>query len=70
MVALPQYLTIEDYLQLEAESPIKHEYIDGQVYAMAGASDSHVTISLFPALLQVSKASSLLDTCSNPRYRH
>ncbi|MBE9069962.1 Uma2 family endonuclease [Leptolyngbya cf. ectocarpi LEGE 11479] len=46
MVALPQHLTVEDYLQLEAESPIKHEYIDGQVYAMAGASDSHATISL------------------------
>ncbi|MEM6253511.1 MAG: Uma2 family endonuclease [Cyanobacteria bacterium P01_D01_bin.156] len=47
MVALSeQYLSVDDYLRLEAESPIKHEYIDGQVYAMAGASDSHVTISL------------------------
>ncbi|MEO0349094.1 MAG: Uma2 family endonuclease [Cyanobacteria bacterium P01_A01_bin.15] len=53
MVELPQYLTIEDYLKLEAESPVKHEYVDGQVYAMAGASDSHVTIAgnLFAALL-------------------
>lgn len=47
MVALPdQYLSANDYLRLEAESPIKHEYIDGKVYAMAGASDSHVTIAL------------------------
>ncbi|MEM8612864.1 MAG: Uma2 family endonuclease [Cyanobacteria bacterium P01_H01_bin.105] len=46
MVALPQYLTIEDYLQLEAESPVKREYVEGQVYAMAGASDSHATIAL------------------------
>lgn len=46
MVALPQHLTIEDYLQLEAESPVKHEYVDGQVYAMAGASDSHATSAL------------------------
>ena len=44
MVALPQYLSVDDYLRLEAESPIKHEYIDGKVYAMAGANDSHVTI--------------------------
>lgn len=47
MVALPdQSLSVDAYLQLEAKSPIKHEYIDGKVYAIAGASDSHVTIAL------------------------
>lgn len=47
MVALPeQYLSVDDYLRLEAKSLIKHEYIDGKAYAMAGASDSHVTIAL------------------------
>ena len=47
MIASPQqpYLTPEEYLQIEAQSPIKHEYIDGQTYAMAGASDPHVTIA-------------------------
>lgn len=45
MVASPQRLTAEDYLQLEAESSIKHEYLDGEVYAAAGASDNHVTIA-------------------------
>ncbi|MBE9113082.1 Uma2 family endonuclease [Nodosilinea sp. LEGE 07298] len=45
MVASSQYLTPEDYLQLETESPVKHEYFDGEVYAMAGASDGHVTIA-------------------------
>ncbi|NMF82447.1 Uma2 family endonuclease [Nodosilinea sp. P-1105] len=45
MVASPQYLTPEDYLQLEAESAVKHEYLDGDIYAMAGASDAHVTIA-------------------------
>lgn len=45
MIASPQYLTSDDYLQLEAESRIKHEYIDGEAYAMAGASDHHVTIA-------------------------
>lgn len=39
------YLSPEDYLQQEALSPVKHEYIQGQVYAMAGASDAHVTIA-------------------------
>lgn len=41
-----QYLSVEDYLRLEADSPIKHEYIDGRVYAMAGATDGHATIAL------------------------
>jgi len=45
MVASPQYLTPEDYLQLEAESAVKHEYLDGDIYAMAGANDAHVTIA-------------------------
>jgi Uma2 family endonuclease len=47
MIASPQtpYISPEEYLQAEEHSPIKHEYRDGEVYAMAGASDSHVTIS-------------------------
>ncbi len=45
MIASPQHLTLDDYLQLEAQSPVKHEYIDGEAYAMAGASDVHVTIA-------------------------
>ena len=36
----------DEYLRLEAESPIKHEYVNGEVYAMAGATDAHVTIAL------------------------
>ncbi|MEB3829386.1 Uma2 family endonuclease [Phormidium sp. CCY1219] len=39
------YLSPEDYLKGEENSPIKHEYIDGNIYAMAGASDAHVTIA-------------------------
>lgn len=39
------YIPPEEYLTQEKLSPIKHEYIDGQVYAMAGASDAHVTIA-------------------------
>ncbi|MCL1465941.1 Uma2 family endonuclease [Argonema galeatum] len=42
----PNYISPEEYLAGEELSPIKHEYICGQVYAMAGASDPHVTISL------------------------
>jgi len=39
------YITPEEYLQLELQADAKHEYIDGYAYAMAGASDSRVTIS-------------------------
>lgn len=35
----------EDYLAREAKSAIKHEYRDGEVVAMAGATDTHVTIA-------------------------
>ena len=46
MIALSQpSLTPDDYLRLEADSPTKHEYIDGEMFAMAGASDGHVTIA-------------------------
>lgn len=44
-------LTPEAYLQLEADREIKHEYIDGEIYAMAGATDTHVTIALNLAVL-------------------
>ncbi len=42
----------EDYLAWEAEQAEKHEYIAGEVFAMAGASDAHVTVAgnLFAAL--------------------
>ncbi|MDZ8085677.1 MAG: Uma2 family endonuclease [Nostoc sp. DedQUE12b] len=38
------YISPEEYLEGEKFSEIKHEYIDGQVYAMARASDAHVTV--------------------------
>ncbi len=39
-------LTPEAYLEWEKQQDIKHEYIAGEVYTMAGASDIHVTIAL------------------------
>jgi Uma2 family endonuclease len=45
------YISPEEYLESEKISEIKHEYIDGQVYAMAGASDAHVTVSMNVSML-------------------
>ncbi|NET38982.1 MAG: Uma2 family endonuclease [Cyanothece sp. SIO1E1] len=39
------YFTPEDYLAIERISPIKHEYLQGQMVAMAGASKAHVMIT-------------------------
>src|SRR4051812_41592441 len=39
-------ISIEDYLGGELHSSIKHEYLGGQVYAMAGASNGHNLIAM------------------------
>ncbi len=33
--------THADYVRLERDSPIKHEYCDGEIYAMAGGTAAH-----------------------------
>lgn len=39
MIANPQRLTPGEYLALETESSVKHEYRNGVVWARAGTSD-------------------------------
>jgi Uma2 family endonuclease len=38
-------LSAEDYLEMELNSPIKHEYVAGEIFAMTGTSDSHNLIA-------------------------
>jgi len=40
------WIAPEDYLEGEKSSETRHEYIDGAVYAMAGASDDHNRIAI------------------------
>jgi len=32
-----EYISPEEYLRLEAQSPVRHEYVAGQMFAMTGA---------------------------------
>jgi Uma2 family endonuclease len=38
-------LSADDYLAIEARSNVRHEFIGGQMFAMAGASDAHNVIA-------------------------
>jgi Uma2 family endonuclease len=40
------YISEEDYLASEELSPVKREYVDGHVFAMAGATNAHNVITL------------------------
>ncbi len=51
--ATPQQLmSVEEFLEFERNSPVKHEYVGGHVYAMVGVSRRHSRISgnIFAAL--------------------
>lgn len=37
----PRRYTPEEYFALEERSEVRHEYFEGEVFAMAGASKSH-----------------------------
>lgn len=47
MATLPatkQRLTLDDYARIEAESDVKHEFYDGEVFAMAGGTARHARL--------------------------
>jgi len=52
MVAVNAYFNPDEYLAIEANNPVRHEYRYGLVYAMAGSSQEHtdIAINLFTIL--------------------
>ncbi|MGY6529620.1 MAG: Uma2 family endonuclease [Cyanobacterium sp.] len=47
-----QQYTIEEYLELESQAEVRHEYIDGEILEMAGGTTNHnlVTGNIYIAL--------------------
>src|SRR5262245_12178622 len=51
-VAEQNYVSVQEYLEGEKVSEVRHEYFDGEVWAMAGASDEHELVAMnFAAIL-------------------
>lgn len=46
LVVRQRVISIDEYLEGELHSDIRHEYLAGEVYAMAGAGEKHNRISL------------------------
>ncbi|MFO8027784.1 MAG: Uma2 family endonuclease, partial [Opitutales bacterium] len=46
------FITVDEYIEGELHSEVRHEYIGGQVYAMSGGSEAHNVLSgnLYAAL--------------------
>ncbi len=40
----PEHISVEDYLEGELISEVKHEYLGGQVHAMAGGTSRHAAL--------------------------
>ena len=41
-----EQISADDYLHVEKVAKVKHEYLDGRIYAMAGASERHNRIAV------------------------
>ena len=44
--AAHRLFTFDEYVRLEEDSRTKHEFLDGQVWAMAGGSPEHAAVSM------------------------
>ena len=68
----PEYnYTERDYWQIEEDSTIKHEFWDGQIYAMAGATPKHndITGNVFASFHRQLRGSSCVPRTSEQRVK-
>jgi Uma2 family endonuclease len=67
----PLYITPEDYLAAEEISPIRHEYRDGEVFAMTGGTQNHamIVLNLATALKNHLRGSSCRTFAENMKTR-
>jgi len=63
MIAIPQprYLTAKEYLEWESQQETRHEYCDGEVFAMAGGTKNHDELAFNVRRLLIDKVES--DGC-------
>ena len=45
MVAPSRHYTLEDYLSVEEMSVVRHEFLNGEIFAMAGGTPEHAALS-------------------------
>jgi Uma2 family endonuclease len=50
-----QSMTEAEYLEFERASDTKHEYLDGRIYEMVGASENHNLICIYTSAALISK---------------
>jgi len=43
---IASWSSVEDYIAAEQRSDVRHEYVGGAVYAMAGGSDEHIALCM------------------------
>lgn len=50
-------MTVEEYLALEETSTVRHEYIDGHIYALAGVTNRHddIVVNVITSFRQASR---------------
>ncbi|HAZ48369.1 MAG TPA: hypothetical protein DDW76_14575 [Cyanobacteria bacterium UBA11369] len=48
----PQNMTVDEYLEWEARQEMRHEYVNGEIFAMTGGSIAHndIALNLYRAL--------------------
>lgn len=46
LLKLKTKISVEDYLESEKISPVRHEFVEGEVFAMAGTSNNHSRICI------------------------